>query len=112
MFAIPNATLKHCITEIEVEWKDFTFQVSMERFPILQDGIERIKQVLKHNCKYSHSLFTTNYMIKLNQSELNAFGSKSKQLCSSTHIIVRSMDKVTKMLYESDEQKSLQIFIR
>ncbi len=59
VFAISNATLKHCITEIEVEWKDFTFQVSMERFPILQDGIERIKQVLKHNCKYSHGLQQT-----------------------------------------------------
>lgn len=50
-FAFPNAEEKHCLVEIKVTWDKLKFNIQMTRYIDLDEGVERLKNVIRFQCR-------------------------------------------------------------
>ena len=113
VFAIPNTYSQNCIIEIVVEWSNLLFKVTETRFSDIDNGITRLKEIISLNCHRLPKLSSkTFYFMKLSPSDLSLFEQPQNQLLSKTHLVVKSGDKVFKLLYQSEERESLQLVMQ
>ncbi len=112
VFAIPNSYSLNCIIEIVVEWSELVFKVNETRYPDINKGIAKLKEVIKSNCRRPKLSPETFYFIKLSPSDLSFFDPPQKQLYSKTHLVVKSCESVFKVIYQPEEWASLQLVMQ
>ncbi len=114
MFCFPKCKVPQCIIEINVEWKHFHIFTKLKRFPKLEDGLGRLKEVIKAQ-KERHPQIRAPFnkaVMTLSDDDLKIFGTGFMQIDSPSHIIVTDKKNVVKLLYDSGEMRSIEAIIK
>lgn len=115
VFCLPKRDVKWCITEIGVTWKDFRFHVQMEGYNTIEEGAERIQEVIEtqhlelpKELQRSLIVLTTEEQQDLAKRGGSEQASQARQVESSSHVMVTDEIHMYKILYEAHDKDSCQ----
>ncbi len=111
VFCFPKRKVQQCIIEIEVKWDNFYIFTNLKRFPNLEDGLKRLKEVALKQCDHPALERPEENMMTLSPTDLNAFGVGYEQMSSATHIVVTNKQNVIKLLYCDSEASCIKDLI-
>ena len=111
-FALPNMQSQQCVVEIEISWEKFKFVSNLKRYIDSQDGVRRIQEVIRNQCKtlphLPHTSSIGNSLITLspNDGELLC-GGPAHQIASRSHLMAKCNQSVYKIVYDADDVLSI-----
>ena len=103
---------QQCVVEIEISWEKLKFVSNLKRYSDSQDGVRRIREVIRNQCNtlphLPHTSSLCNSLITLSPNDCELLcGGPSHQIASRSHL----MAKCNQSVYKIVEFRSIHLYM-
>ena len=115
-FALPNMQSQQCVVEIEISWENFNFVSNLKRYIDSQDGVRRIREVIRNQCNtlphLPHTSSIGNSLITLSPNDCELLcGGPAHQIAARSHLMAKCNQSVYKIVYDAAEFSSIHLYM-